>query len=1568
MAQMQQIIPLSVFFADNENKGEAYGKWIKYITQLCVAYGIVDVGQCKAMIMVHGGEDIAVLEITDYIPPQATPLRVETMAELATRIGLNFPVRATPYLAFFKLYETKQREQESIRDFTNRLQRQVRKCTFTNLATVAAQQDQMVINCVVVNTNNEKLKRQMLNLNIAATLDGVLEMGAGLESVAVQLAELAKAKETAQISRIFTQDKQRANSFSSSAQSSASLSSKPRCENCGNFHNNNDYCAATKVQCFNCENFGHFKQYCKGQRKVKPIQKSHSSNSITPQVTQSQSQINQQYQQYNQQQNQYKQQQNRPTYQHRPPSHQNLITTFTNTPDEQHETKHENDQLFQDYANGMYQQSNQFMIKVKDQSIDPSIKSSTGTYEINGQSTRGTLDTGSGRTCQTIDCYKAMVNRPELHDYNGVAYGFGSNVPISVIGSYTGTVTSKLYNDQSWKTEVLVVPFGENVLDNVTCQKLKLITIVNQLSVTDKVEPVDKPPPQSINTKSSTIYDGETINRTVYRQQIQSKHPKLYRPNSIGKFNGYQARIYSNPDIQPVQNKIDRTPIFIRPVVNQEIKEMHSLDLIEKLPPGTPTTWIVPIRVVPKKTGSGWRVTLNMVKPNMAILRQRTMSLTIDDVRLKVQGAKWITKFDLNKAYQQIEVHEQDRHLMTFSTYEGLYRSKRLFWGCASASDIFENVISHVLDGFPFACNISDDVLTWGNDDTHDKNAEEVMKRFEKAGMTFGLDKCIFKQRQVEFFGRMISGFGIWPTDENIIALKEAQRPQTLEQVKTFLGVVQWNNAFVQQLSTISAPLATLSNSKKYEWTSEHETTFQKLKDCLTNKPLKHFNKEWYTKLVVDASPIGLGCILIQIDPTTGEVWVCFYGSRKTNRVESNYSQIEREVLACKWSLIKYKSYLLGRKFTLVTDNKPVMQMFSNPNAQITNERIQRMMDKIPKYEMNVEYIKGELNPADFFSRNPLKPTKKEQEIIDHESASIEKQIMRIVTDATPPSLQHQQIATAKCEVLQEVIRTINNNYNIDNLSPTVRPFKDVLDQMVMFQGVLCVQNKMVIPVSMQTQLIKTAHFGHSGIKRTYELLKLNAWFVNMKQLVTELITKCIFQVWTKRGVRTTVFMTETPPGPNHTAACDYKGPLANGNLLFIYICVYSRYPIVIEVSSTSFIQLKKALDNIFGMFGNPVKLISDNGPPFTSYEMEEYCKSRGIYHQMVTPLWPNANGLAEKFIKNLVKVIEISKIENKPISDILPGYLMNYRATPHCTTNASPSKMFFNREMRTMLPSLNIIKQNNENWQNVAELNNKYNNQKIASYADIVKHSKADHKLKEKDIVRIIIKQNAFKANRFSPELFTIIEIRGSAIAVASTVDGRKYVRNCSHVTFVSRPCHANNNNLTNTIQNNQTLNQATIRLPLNPVLIPVVQPQPMTPPITPLLHNFIFNNVQPPPQLPQQPTQAMATPLQIQNQINNHDEQNENTSSDNEEYEDANNRETTSPTNLQKHKQNDLKRRSLSSSSTKGKVLNKLDPGDELVEDSDYKRPKRQTVAPDRLTITSFTKASKSYVSKNN
>ena len=108
-------------------------------------------------------------------------------------------------------------------------------------------------------------------------------------------------------------------------------------------------------------------------------------------------------------------------------------------------------------------------------------------------------------------------------------------------------------------------------------------------------------------------------------------------------------------------------------------------------------------------------------------------------------------------------------------------------------------------------------------------------------------------------------------------------------------------------LSTLAAPLSALASTKKYEWTDEHEKAFINLKKCLTSKPLKHFNKEWYTKIVVDASPIGLGCIVLQIDPDTGEVWVCFYGSRKTNEVEFKYSQLNVKCWAAKGHLSNTK-------------------------------------------------------------------------------------------------------------------------------------------------------------------------------------------------------------------------------------------------------------------------------------------------------------------------------------------------------------------------------------------------------------------------------------------------------------------------------------------------------------------------------------------------------------------------------------------------------------------------------------------------------------------------------------
>jgi len=1379
------ITPLSTFFADNENKSEAFGKFVKYIHDVCLAYGIDNVIRKKAMLMVQGGEELAMLEIPDFVPTEAQGAEyVETYAELATRIAAFYPARPTPYLNDFKLHSLKQLDGEVIRDYANRLLKVARKCTFTEGATALAQQQQAVISCLVIGTSNKKLQQQILNLNLATTLQNVLEMGATLESVAAQQSQISNAlsSNSIVISRVET-------------------STGRSCSKCGNVHKS-DYCPAQGVECYNCHNKGHFSRYCFKPRKEKqnvnvsaPTRRgstgSTGSTSIVPNSNSNKSQYG-----------------SRPGYLNKNNRSQQRQISSNDSYDYQNEqatldmpppsitTSQSNDQLFSDYfSSGLY--TKQCMLKVVGDTS--SCKPATCVYEIDGHQVYGLLDTGAGSSTQNTSSYDSMNPKPPLLEYKGKAYSFGSTQEIEVRGCYFATITCNKFNTLSHVTCILVCDAGDNVLDNNTCQVLNLVIIVNKLTV-EQPSPSDTPPPTNLSQQSTQQQNNELkngygsllkyINQSQYASTCKAKFTKLFKAGAIGKYIK-EVKLSINYNIEPTKCKHDRTPIYLRPVVSAETAENIRLDLVEKLPPDTPTTWVVPIRVVPKKGGTGWRVTLNMIKPNQAIMRTQHVMLTMDDLRIKIAGAKWLTKFDLNKAYQQLVVREEDRHMMTFSTFEGLFRSKRLLFGVSSASEIFDNAVSETLAHIPNAVNLSDDVLCWGSDDSHDTTADDTMQAMQDAGFTFNGEKCVFKQTAQVFFNRVISGYGIQPTEESIRALRDSPRPKTASEVKSFLGVVNWHTTFIPSLAELAEPLHTMARARIFKWTDEHDNTFKQLKYSLTNKPLKHFNKNWYTKLYVDAGPKGLGAILVQIDPQTGEIHVCFYGSKMCTDVEERYSQIEREFLACKWGLLKYKFYLKNKRFTLVTDNKPVKQMLENPNAAITNERIQRMFDKIPKYDFSVEYIKGTENPADFLSRNPVVETIQERIINNKMCKSIEAKVLQIVIDAAPPilSLKLIKTETEKCKILQEVIAHVTNGTPQNQMSPIVKPFQEILEQLMIFDGIISIENKIVIPASLQTMIIKHAHIGHQGVTKTTNLLKLHAWFPRLKALVEQLVKSCICQIHSAKIIRLPVHMTEMPLGPMKTLCFDYKGPLQDGKLLLVKMCMYSRYPFVTEVSSTSYIQMERAMINVFTVFGFPTKIVSDGGPPFNSNDLKCFCAKHSIEHHVVTPLWPNANGMAENFIKGLVKLIEVCNAENKNLHKELNAFLLNYRATPHSVTGISPAKLMFGREIQTTLPQLNSKYEGNQSTNELAELTNKYNTAKIKTYADAAKHVVQNHAILKDDIVRIVIKLSAFKSKqKFDPELFKVIEVRGSAIAVESTVDKRTYVRNCNLVNLVSK------------------------------------------------------------------------------------------------------------------------------------------------------------------------------------
>ena len=117
----------------------------------------------------------------------------------------------------------------------------------------------------------------------------------------------------------------------------------------------------------------------------------------------------------------------------------------------------------------------------------------------------------------------------------------------------------------------------------------------------------------------------------------------------------------------------------------------------------------------------------------------------------------------------------------------------------------------------------------------------------------------------------------------------------------------------------------------------------------------------------------------------------------------------------------------------------------------------------------------------------------------------------------------------------------------------------------------------------------------------------------------------------------------------------------------------YSRFPEVVIVKSTTAGTLIRFMVRFFSRLGFPEKLVSDNGSNFRSDEMKAYLKSCGITHRTVVPYSPQSNGLIERFNKTSKMIQAVLHSEGRVWQDALHSFLLDYRSTPHASTNKTP-------------------------------------------------------------------------------------------------------------------------------------------------------------------------------------------------------------------------------------------------------------------------------------------------------
>lgn len=188
-------------------------------------------------------------------------------------------------------------------------------------------------------------------------------------------------------------------------------------------------------------------------------------------------------------------------------------------------------------------------------------------------------------------------------------------------------------------------------------------------------------------------------------------------------------------------------------------------------------------------------------------------------------------------------------------------------FGISAAPEMYQYVIHQVIRQCAGCANISDDIIVYGKDEQeHDKNLRNVLAKLRERGLTVNKQKCQFGMSQLVFMGHVLSRHGIGPDHKKVDAVANARNPENSAEVRGFLGLVNFCARYIPDLATIAEPLRRLTRAKeKWCWDSSQQTAFDELKRRLTHaSAMAYYDPDADTKVIVDASPVGLGAVLSQ--------------------------------------------------------------------------------------------------------------------------------------------------------------------------------------------------------------------------------------------------------------------------------------------------------------------------------------------------------------------------------------------------------------------------------------------------------------------------------------------------------------------------------------------------------------------------------------------------------------------------------------------------------------------------------------------------------------------------------
>ena len=765
------------------------------------------------------------------------------------------------------------------------------------------------------------------------------------------------------------------------------------------------------------------------------------------------------------------------------------------------------------------------------------------------------------------------------------------------------------------------------------------------------------------------------------------------KPGKCNKFQ-YSLKVQSN---QPMVRRPYPIPKMYIPEVRRQLQLLEQWKILEKCQ----SVHLNPLVVTVKK-GGDLRICVDFRLVNQFVPLEQVRTDTVDNLLSQFSKSKYFSNLDFTQGFLQIPLTEESRDYTAFYFDGILYRFLRLPFGILNGPSAFTQCMNIVIgdDLKQHVTAYIDDIMVHNPDfSSHIIHLRTVLQRIKEAGMTLNLKKSSFCQQQTEYLGHIISEKGITQKPSRIECIQNLPTPTTLKTLRRCLGIFSWHRKFIENFAGIAAPLYDLLvKNKKWKWEQEHENAFQTLKQkVVENVQLTHPNWNYPFNLQTDGSLTAIAAILWQ--DIEGERKVIAYASRKLKSSEKSYSITEIECLSVLFGVKRFSTYLIGKKFTIISDHKALTWLYK---AKEWNPRLHRWSLYLQEFSYQIQHCSGKENTAaDALSRIP-----EGEEVLKLQVNSIPEVTSSLLNLPKETWLKMY----AEDEKLHAIIQELKSANGTTQRRTTLKYYQLTEDILVQRDFHNNKYWRICVPKGLISLIITTyhTHFGHPGFRRTFNNIFRRFTWNSMQTDIRSFIKHCIRCQELKpqlHPTRTTITHVQASH-LRELIACDILGPYPRGkdgsSFIFTVMDVYSKYLVAYKMRSAKTRSIIRCLKMYFMHHGIPTAILSDNGPQFRCSEYREFVASYNITAKYTSVYHPASNPIERKH-RDLVHLFRCFCNEDHTLwSTILEDLVYILNNTYSEGVDNIPAELFLNTKANKCIfqyLGLNDLLPSDDSW-----------------------------------------------------------------------------------------------------------------------------------------------------------------------------------------------------------------------------------------------------------------------------